>query len=287
MATAINNSSDSLYSPCGYAFLGETHRFHFRGVNDLSDDTFLNRTKASVPIVLDWAIGTGTLTCMETQLSFYNACKNNSECVDSDTGHGGYRCSCKPDFQGNPYLTPGCQDIDECADPRTNSCEKNCTNTPGSFYCSCPNGYTGDGKNDSRGCIAPSSEFLWIKFSVGTLSLPTYCYTAKVADFGASRLIPLDQTHVATLVQGLKPLSRDRNDEQKNFADHFVSSVNNNRLLQILDRPVLREGNFEQLQKMAELVKSCLQLHGEDSPTMKEVATKIEGLRKLKWNLLV
>ncbi|MCD7471965.1 hypothetical protein HAX54_012785 [Datura stramonium] len=139
--------------------------------------------------------------------------------------------------------------------------------------------------------------------------------TAKVADFGASRLIPLDQTHVATLVQGtfgyldpeyfftsqlteksdvysfgvvlaelltgLKPLSGGRNDEEKNLADYFVSSVNNNSLFPILDRRVLREGNLEQLQKMAELVKNCLQLHGEDRPTMKEVAIELEGLRKL------
>lgn len=140
-------------------------------------------------------------------------------------------------------------------------------------------------------------------------------YTAKVADFGASRLIPLDQTHVATLVlgtsgyldpeyfrtsqlteksdvysfgvvlaellTGLKPIVRCRNDEQKNLADYFVWSVDNNRLFQIVDRGVLREGNLEQLQQMAELVKKCLELHGEDRPTMKEVTIELEGLRKV------
>ncbi|XP_060178226.1 wall-associated receptor kinase 5-like [Lycium barbarum] len=140
-------------------------------------------------------------------------------------------------------------------------------------------------------------------------------YTAKVADFGASRLIPLDQTHVATLVQGtfgyldpeyfstsqlteksdvysfgvvlaelltgLKPVSGDRNEEDKNLADYFVSSVNKNSLFHIIDRRILREGSLEQLQKMAALVKNCLELHREDRPTMKEVAIELEGLRKL------
>lgn len=32
---------------------------------------------------------------------------------------------------------------------------------------------------------------------------------------------------------------------------------------------------------MAELVKNCIQLHGEDRPTMKEVAIELEGLRKV------
>jgi hypothetical protein len=38
-------------------------------------------------------------------------------------------------------------DIDECADNANNSCHKdaNCQNTPGSFTCSCNNGFTGNG----------------------------------------------------------------------------------------------------------------------------------------------
>ncbi|XP_060176398.1 putative wall-associated receptor kinase-like 16 [Lycium barbarum] len=510
MSSSGNHTNVWSFSRCGYAFLGEADRFHFRGLQDLRDINFYKRIKASVPIVLDWAIG--TLTCAQVQGSADYACRENSQCVDSDTDFQGYRCSCKSGFLGNPYLASGCQDIDECADPSTNSCEKNCTNTPGSYICSCPNGYTGDGKKDGHGCIAPSSEFPWIKFSIGTgvgfislvavitwlyfsikkrkliklrdklfqqngglllkhristneggvkatkiftaeelkkatnnyanekilgrggngivyrgvlrdtrivaikksrtvdenqieqfinevliltqinhrnvvklfgccledevpllvyeyvsegtlyehihnqrgggwltwqnrlriaaeiattlaylhsfASMPIIhrdvksanilldsVYTAKVADFGASRLIPLDQTHVATLVlgtsgyldpeyfrtsqlteksdvysfgvvlaellTGLKPIIRDRDEEDKNLGDYFVLSMNKNSLFHIIDHRVLREGNLEQLQKMAELVKNCLQPHGEDRPTMKEVAIEIEGLRKL------
>ncbi|KAM3360122.1 wall-associated receptor kinase 2 [Capsicum galapagoense] len=503
------------FNPCGYSFLGEASRFQFKGLQDLSDLKFVNKILGNVPIVLDWAIG--TLRCAEAHKSNDYACLNNSQCVDSDTSLGGYRCSCNPGYEGNPYIGPGCQDIDECADPNTNSCEHNCINTQGSYNCSCPEGYTGDGRKNGRGCIAPNSnsEFPWIKFSVGmgvgfmslaigttwlyfsikkrkliklrekffqqngglllkqrissnkggveatkvftaeelkkatnnyasdrilgrggngivykgilpdnrivaikkskfvdedqieqfinevliltqvnhrnvvrlfgccleaevpllvyeyisngtlhqhihnqngspwlswqnrlriaseTASALAYLhsstqmpiihrdvksanlllddvYNAKVADFGASRLIPLDQTHIATLVQGtlgyldpeyfrtsqlteksdvysfgvvlaelltgMKPISRDRDNEGKNLAEYFVLSTRKNQLFQILDRRVVREGSLEQLQKAGDLVKSCLRLHGEDRPTMKEVAMELESLRKFTKN---
>lgn len=57
-------------------------------------------------------------------------------------------------------------DINECANSTANSCEHICENTPGSYKCSCPKGFTDDGKNNGVGCIA-DSEFPWIKFSVG------------------------------------------------------------------------------------------------------------------------
>uniref|UniRef100_A0A3Q7IJU6 Protein kinase domain-containing protein n=1 Tax=Solanum lycopersicum TaxID=4081 RepID=A0A3Q7IJU6_SOLLC len=38
---------------------------------------------------------------------------------------------------------------------------------------------------------------------------------------------------------------------------------------------------------MAELVKNCIQLHGEDRPTMKEVAIELEGLRKVPFPFLL
>ncbi|KAM3340479.1 hypothetical protein P3S68_030350 [Capsicum galapagoense] len=365
------------FNQCGYAFSGEADQFHFGGLQDLSDITFYDRIKASVPIVLDWAIG--NFCCKKAQDRKDYACKQNCHCVDSDTGLGWYRCSCNKAYEGNPYLSPGCQDIDECVDPSINLCEKMCINIPRSYDCCCPEGYTGDGKKNGCGCIAPSSKFPLIKFTLeggveetriftaeelkkatnnyandGILgrggngivyrgfineiattlaylhsfaSMPIIhrdvksanilldnVYTAKVADFGASRLIPLDQKHVATLVlgtsgylgpeyfrtsqlieksdvyrfgvvlaellTGLKPIIKARN-EDKNLADYFVLSMNKNSLFHIIGRRVLREGSLEQLQKMGELVKNCLRPHGEDRPTMKEVAIELEGLRKM------
>ncbi|KAH0721616.1 hypothetical protein KY285_005427 [Solanum tuberosum] len=481
MSSTGNHTNVWSFNSCGYAFLGEADRFHFQGLPDLGDDLtvdyFYERLKATVPIVLEWAIG--NLSCPQAleRLEDY-ACRENSHCVDSDTGLGGYRCSCNTGYHGNPYLNQGCQDIDECADPSTNSCERICINIPGSYNCSCPDGYTDDGKNDGRGCIAPYSEFPWIKFSlgigIGFISLvvgiswlyfsikkrklikvrekffqqngglllkqristkeggveATRIFTAeelkkatnnyandrilgrggngivyrgvlrdtRIVAIKKSRIVDesqieqfinevviltqinhrnvvklfgccledevpslvyeyvsegnlyehihnqrggswltwqnrlrisaeiattlaylhsfasmpiihrdvksanilLDNAYtaktsqlteksdvysfgvvLAELLTGLKPIIRDRNDEQNNLADYFVSSVNNNHLFQILDHRVLQEANVEQLQKTAELVKNCLKLHREDRPTMKEVAIELEGLRKL------
>lgn len=66
-------------------------------------------------------------------------------------------------------------DIDEC---KSSPCDEHavCINTPGSFNCTCRHGYTGDGRKDTRGCIAQSSEFPVIKLSLGNSSL-TYILT--------------------------------------------------------------------------------------------------------------
>lgn len=140
-------------------------------------------------------------------------------------------------------------------------------------------------------------------------------YNARISDFGASRLVPIDQTQVTTLVQGTlgyldpeyfhtsqlteksdvysfgvvlaelmtgkKPLSNTEIEGVKSLATYFVVSVKENRLFQIVDARVLREGSLEQIQAIGELVKRCLKLHGEERPTMKEVVMELEGLRKL------
>ncbi|CAI9761877.1 unnamed protein product [Fraxinus pennsylvanica] len=159
-----NHTGIVSFNPCSYAFLGEQERFTFRGVEDFLDTNFTKRIRKTVPIVLDWAIS--NRTCHEAQFSSDYACRSNSSCVDADNGLGGYRCSCIKGFRGNPYLSPGCEDIDECADPNSNNCEKICINTPGGFNCSCPHGYYGDGFKEGRGCIANNSKFPVIKYSL-------------------------------------------------------------------------------------------------------------------------
>ncbi|CAA3024223.1 Serine threonine kinase [Olea europaea subsp. europaea] len=502
------------FNPCGYAFVGDQDVFQFR-TSDLTNQSFQNKTIENVPIVIDWAIG--NLSCSEAMKSDEFACFQNSVCVDSDTGLGGYRCNCSTGYEGNPYLSPGCTDIDEC---ENNPCDENgiCTNTPGSFTCSCKHGYTGNGTKEGRGCIAKNSQFPVIKFSLGfsmvfvsiiiamtwlyfsvkrrklvrmreqffhqngglllkqqisskeggvestkifsaeelekatnkyaedrilgrggygtvykgilsddrvvaikksrimdqnqieqfineviiltqvnhrnvvkllgccleaevpllvyefvsngTLyhhihnngEMPWFSwenrlkiaaeaagalsylhsaatmpiihrdvkssnilldelYTAKISDFGASRLVPLDQTQVTTLVQGTlgyldpeyfhtsqlteksdvysfgvvlaelmtgkKPLSPTKSEEERNLTTYFIMSIKENRFFRILEPRILREGSLEQLQAVGGLIKRCLNLRSNERPTMKEVAMELERLRrytKHPWN---
>lgn len=136
----------------------------------------------------------------------------------------------------------------------------------------------------------------------------------KVSDFGASRLVPLDQTQLTTLVQGTlgyldpeylhtsqlteksdvysfgvvlaelltsqKALSFQRSECDRNLATYFLSSMKEGH--HILDERLVTEANAEQLKVVANLAKSCLRVRGEDRPTMKEVASELEGLIKPK-----
>ncbi|CAH9105274.1 unnamed protein product [Cuscuta epithymum] len=138
-------------------------------------------------------------------------------------------------------------------------------------------------------------------------------YIAKVSDFGASRLMSLDQTHIATLAQGtlgyldpeyfqtcqlteksdvysfgvvicelltgLKLISSERGEDDMNLAAYFVRSMEKNNLLNILDKRVLKEASLGQVERVAELAVECVNLNGKHRPTMKEVAMELERLR--------
>ncbi|CAL5384703.1 unnamed protein product [Camellia sinensis] len=141
-------------------------------------------------------------------------------------------------------------------------------------------------------------------------------YTAKVSDFGASRLVPLDQNQLATVVQGTfgyldpeymltsqlteksdvysfgvvlvelitgkKALSFNRPEEERNLAMYFITCMNNDCLNQIIDEHMVIEGNTEELKEVANLAKRCLRVKGEERPYMKEVAMELEGLIRKK-----
>ncbi|PIN08856.1 Serine/threonine protein kinase [Handroanthus impetiginosus] len=136
--------------------------------------------------------------------------------------------------------------------------------------------------------------------------------TAKVSDFGDSRLVPLDQTQLSTMVHGtsgyLDPeymqtnkltaksdvysfgvvlvelltgktaLSFARPEEDRNLANLFLSIMKQERLFEILEDNVVKQENNEQLMKVALVAKSCLYVKGDDRPSMKEVAIELEGL---------
>lgn len=100
-----NHRRTRSFNPCSYAFLVDQHRFTFTA-HDLSDPIFLSKIK-NVPVVLDWAISLNTCEEARNNLKTF-ACQNNTDCYDYEDGPG-YRCRCYQGFQGNPYLSPGCQ----------------------------------------------------------------------------------------------------------------------------------------------------------------------------------
>ncbi|KAK4265723.1 hypothetical protein QN277_026740 [Acacia crassicarpa] len=53
-------------------------------------------------------------------------------------------------------------------------------------------------------------------------------------------------------------------------------------LLEVLDKRVLDQKNVEQLKEVALLARRCMRDNGEERPTMKEVATELDGLIVMK-----
>ncbi|KAL7263026.1 hypothetical protein ACSBR1_001238 [Camellia fascicularis] len=137
-------------------------------------------------------------------------------------------------------------------------------------------------------------------------------YTAKVSDFGAPRLVPLDEDQLETVVQGTlgyldpkymltnqlteksdvysfgvvlvelitgkKVLSFDKPEKERSLARYFLSCKKNDQLFQVIDEQIKIEGIVEELTEVGNIVKRCLILKGEERPTMKEVAMELEGL---------
>ncbi|OMP06402.1 hypothetical protein CCACVL1_01592 [Corchorus capsularis] len=141
-------------------------------------------------------------------------------------------------------------------------------------------------------------------------------YTAKVSDFGASRLVPIDQTQLSTMVQGTlgyldpeylhtsqlteksdvysfgvvlvelltgrKALAFDGPQEERSLAMYFISSLRKNCLFDILESHLVDEENRDQIMEVAKLAKKCLEVKGEERPSMKEAAMELEGLRLME-----
>ncbi|XP_037442093.1 wall-associated receptor kinase 5-like [Triticum dicoccoides] len=140
-----NRSADHEWGPPARVFVAEEGWFdndHVGVMYPLSEDAM------AVPILLDWEIVDIDPAPSIDFTTWYaprhctskvasSICKSdNSECY-----HGrGYSCYCEEGYDGNPYVTGGCQDINECEQPGGSRCLGKCTNTQGSFECECPSG---------------------------------------------------------------------------------------------------------------------------------------------------
>nr|GLL40452.1 putative wall-associated receptor kinase-like 16 [Ipomoea trifida] len=147
LETVVSNRQhkDGKIVGCSYAFVVQKDEFHF------SSDMLTHEWQVErMPMVIDWVIFNDT--CSNPR----STCQGNTTCVPFEGPDNGYRCACEKGYEGNPYLHPGCLDIDECADDRQNDCSsKNatCLNTLGSYNCTCKEGYIDDGKGVALGMI--------------------------------------------------------------------------------------------------------------------------------------
>lgn len=144
-------------------------------------------------------------------------------------------------------------------------------------------------------------------------------FRAKVSDFGTSRSIAIDQTHLTTHVQGTfgyldpeyfqssqftgksdvysfgvvlaellsgqKPISYERPEERRSLATHFILLMVENKIFDILDERLMGQDREEEVIAVAKLARRCLNLNGRKRPTMREVAIELEQIRLSKGAL--
>ncbi|CAL9079848.1 unnamed protein product [Musa textilis] len=70
-----------------------------------------------------------TFACVDKN----SVCENITKTSNEDSW--GYRCNCAKGYQGNPYISDGCKDIDECSVPNNYFCNGTCINTKGGYQC--------------------------------------------------------------------------------------------------------------------------------------------------------
>ncbi|XP_026193637.1 fibrillin-1, partial [Cyclospora cayetanensis] len=79
-------------------------------------------------------------------------CNQHAECSESDDNTT-FKCTCIAGYSGDGHGEDGCQDIDECEEENPCGEHTNCTNTVGSFQCSCQEGFSGSTELKTLTCV--------------------------------------------------------------------------------------------------------------------------------------
>ncbi|CAN6823590.1 unnamed protein product [Brassica oleracea] len=141
-------------------------------------------------------------------------------------------------------------------------------------------------------------------------------HRAKVSDFGISRSVAIDDTHLTTIVQGTvgyvdpeylqsshftgksdvysfgvvlielltggKPVSILRPQEIRMLGVYFLEAMRNHRLYEILDARIKEECDQEEVLAVAKLARRCLSLNSEHRPTMRDVFIELDRMQSKK-----
>ncbi|CAA7039371.1 unnamed protein product [Microthlaspi erraticum] len=138
-------------------------------------------------------------------------------------------------------------------------------------------------------------------------------YRAKVSDFGTSRTVTVDHTHLTTVVSGTvgymdpeyfqssqftdksdvysfgvvlvelitgeKPVSFLRSQENRTLATYFTHVMKENKLFDIIDARIRDGCKLNQVTAAAKIARRCLNMKGRKRPSMREVSMELEKIR--------
>ncbi|KAG7659008.1 Wall-associated receptor kinase galacturonan-binding domain [Arabidopsis suecica] len=109
-------------------------------------------------------------------------------------------------------------------------------------------------------------------------------YRAKVSDFGTSRTVTVDHTHLTTvvsveLITGEKSISFLRSQENRTLATYFILAMKENKLFDIIDARIRDGCMLSQVTATAKVARKCLNLKGRKRPSMREVSMELDSIR--------
>ncbi|XP_037477430.1 wall-associated receptor kinase 2-like [Triticum dicoccoides] len=170
------NHSEALTFLPTYVFVAEEGWFDRRPLADelLSVKQSPSEAALEVPFVLLWGVKQGLPPLPTLTANTSTACSDDAHrrlCKSDHSvcavGNLGYTCQCHGGYDGNPYLTHGCQDVNECEQPHDYGCFGKCINTIGGYKCQCPQGTHGN-YTIKDGCIKSAATGTSIGIGVGS-----------------------------------------------------------------------------------------------------------------------